>query len=304
MHVVCMYCLLAILSMYGSSDGDLELDISYEQTRTLVLECLGSSGGGQVSSVMISFQTLAKKKGLAVEKRSSSNYRVTTIGGSRSTNLPQKYERWIDDILWDLVIEGIIRPGLGDSLNKGWPWYHITEYGEHVRSEQSSQPYDPDGYLKRVKSIPAIDDTVILYLDESLKSFRQNTLLSSTITLGCASEKAILTLVDTCKNALANPKERSTFEKKTDTISIKRKHDALMKVLKDKVSAQLPYDLKEDLEHYTGGLFSIIRKHRNEAGHPTGKVIRREELYSYLVTFPSYLEKVYALIAWIDGNEI
>jgi hypothetical protein len=290
--------------MYGSSDGDLELDIPYEQTRTLVLECLGSSRGGQVSSVIINFQTLAKQKGLAVEKKRNGNYSVTTFGGGRSTNLPQKYERWVDDILWDLVIEGVIRPGLGDSLNKGWPWYHITEYGEHVLGEQSSQPYDPDGYLKRVIAIPAIDDTVVLYLDESLKSFRQNTLLSSTITLGCASEKAILTLIDTCRDAFTNQQEKSIFEKKTDTISIKRKHDALMKVLKDKVSTQLPYELKEDLEHYVGGLFSILRKHRNDAGHPTGKVIRREELYSYLVIFPSYLEKVYALTCWISDNEI
>lgn len=290
--------------MASFSEDDLDLNISYEQTRALVLDSLGSSGGGTVSAVMQGAQRLAQEKNLATPKNSNSNYKVISSGDGRSTKLPQKYERWIEDILWDLVIEGIIRPGRGDFLNKGWPWYHITEYGEHIRKGQPPQPYDPDGYLVRVTAISNIDSTIVQYLEESLKSFRTNLLLSSTITLGCASEKAILILVDACVKSLSNPREQATFEKKIDTISIKRKHDALLKLLRDKALAQLPYELKEDLDHYLAGLFSIIRKHRNEAGHPTGKVIRREELYSYLVTFPSYLEKVYELASWLSSHEI
>ena len=49
-------------------------------------------------------------------------------------------------------------------------------------------------------------------------------------------------------------------------------------------------------------VFSIIRSHRNDAGHPSGNVVQREHLYAYLVTFPEYLKKVYSLIDWLNAN--
>ena len=124
------------------------------------------------------------------------------------------------------------------------------------------------------------------------------------ITLGCASEKAILLLIDTCQNSLASSTDKATFIKRTDTISIKKKHDELQNILKTKILLTLPYDIKENLDNYLTGLFSIIRAYRNDAGHPSGKTIQREHLYSYLVVFPAYLEKIYTLIDWLGHNSI
>jgi len=286
--------------MFASNDSAIRLEISYEQTRALVVEQLRYSASGQITNLYSSIATLAVQKGIAPGSYLQSSTRYT----NPSYELAQKYKTWVEDIIWDLIIEGIVRPGLGDGINNGLPWYHISEYGKAVIKTQPSQPYDPDSYLATVRAIPDIDDVILIYLEESLKAFRIHCLLSSVITLGCASEKAILILINTCEIAIINPKDKVDFAKKTDTISIKRKHDEFQNILKNKIIPALPKDIKENLDNYLTGIFSIIRNHRSDAGHPTGKLIPREHLYTYLVAFPEYLKKVYSLIDWLNKNTI
>ncbi|AFY61450.1 hypothetical protein [Synechococcus sp. PCC 6312] len=280
-----------------SNDLTIKLDTSYEQTRALVIEVLKSSISGQITSLYSNVANLAVQKGI-VKNPAEANFLNPTY------KLPEKYKTWIEDIIWDLIMEGLVRPGLGDALNPGLPWYHVSEYGKTVLTTQSPQPYDPDGYLNEVRAIPNIDDVIISYLEESLKAFRIHCHLSSVITLGCASEKAILLLIEAYKVAISNPTQQANFAKKTDTLAIKRKHDEFQNLLNAKISPLLPKELKENLDNYLIGLFSIIRSTRNDAGHPSGKEIRREHLYAYLATFPEYLKKVYALIDWLNNNQI
>ena len=280
-----------------SSDLTIKLDTSYEQTRALVIEVLKSSSSGQITSLYSNVAKLAVRKGI-VENPAGANFLNPTY------ELSSKYKIWIEDILWDLITEGLVRPGLGDGLNQGLPWYHVSEYGKTVLTNQSPQPYDPDGYLTEVRAIPNIDEVILSYLEESLKAFRIHCHLSSVITLGCASEKAILLLIQACKAAISNPIDQADFEKSTDTLAIKRKHDEFQNLLKVKIAPLLPRELKENLDNYLIGLFSIIRSTRNDAGHPSGKEIRREPLYAYLATFPEYLKKVYDLIDWLNNNKI
>jgi hypothetical protein len=280
-----------------SNDLTIKLDTSYEQTRALVIEALKSSSSGQMTSLYPNIANLAVRKGV-VENPASANFLNPTY------ELPRKYKIWVEDIFWDLITEGLIRPGLGDGVNQGLPWYHVSEYGKTVLTNQSPQPYDPDGYLAEVRAIPNIDDVILSYLEESLKAFRIHCHLSSVITLGCASEKAILLLIEACKAAISNPADQADLERRTDTLAIKRKHDEFQNLLKAKIVPLLPKELKENLDNYLIGLFSIIRSTRNDAGHPSGKEIRREPLYAYLATFPEYLKKVYDLIDWLNNNKI
>jgi hypothetical protein len=279
-----------------SSDLTVKLDTSYEQTRALVIEVLKSSSSGQIATVLYpGVAKLAVQKGIA-ENPAGANF------SDPPYELPGKYKTWIEDIIWDLIMEGLVRPG--SKAGEGLPWFHVSEYGKTVLITQLPQPYDPDGYLTEIRSIPNIDDVIISYLEESLKAFRIHCHLSSVITLGCASEKAILLLIEACKLAISNPGDQADFEKKTDTLAIKRKHDEFQNLLKARISPLLSRELKENLDNYLIGLFSIIRSTRNDAGHPSGKEIRREPLYAYLATFPEYLKKVYDLIDWLNNNKI
>jgi hypothetical protein len=107
--------------------NEVRFDVSYEQTRSLVVESLGAVSQGQIASLYANIARLAIQKGIAPAHANSG-----TIYGTPQYELSQKYKSWIEDIIWDLIIEGVVRPGLGDTINNGLPWYHVLEYGKTV----------------------------------------------------------------------------------------------------------------------------------------------------------------------------
>lgn len=61
-------------------------------------------------------------------------------------------------------------------------------------------------------------------------------------------------------------------------------------------SQPLPSEVREDLDTRFTGIQWVIRESRNEAGHPTGKILDREMAYVLLNLFPSYCKKMYQLM--------
>lgn len=277
-----------------------ELSQSYEELRSLALEALKRIKSSTQFVGLYSFVAW-----VAVERGFSPNpYANTNIMGPTELALSKKDEARLQDIIWDLLIEGVIRPGLGDGLNSDLPFFHITEYGRGIISGMPISPYDPEGYLKQLqRDIPEIDPVILTYLEESLHTFRIGCLLSSTITLGCASEKALLLLISTYTNALPET-TGSKFRRNTEGRFIKRQFDEFSRMLNCNLMPQLPGDLKDGLENILSGVFSMIRIQRNDAGHPTGREIAREQAYANIVVFPTYLKRVYDLIRWIDSKSI
>jgi hypothetical protein len=206
----------------------------------------------------------------------------------------------VHSIFWDLLIEGIIRPGINDGVNLNLPHYHVTEWGQQVVAAGSeATPYDPDGYLSRLQTaITSIDPVVVTYLNESLHTLRIGCLLSSTIAVGCASEKAFLLLVDAYAAALPSGAQKK-FRDDTNGKMIKRQSETFQKRLNSHLKPLLPGDLAEGIDIIFSSVFEMIRNQRNSAGHPTGKIEPRETVYATLTVFPEYLKKVYALIDWL-----
>jgi hypothetical protein len=288
------------------SDYTVNLAISYEQTRSLVIASIPQNSGGQVANLPDNVAKLAVRNGLVADPKDNDDltprYKLNT-----------KYSTWVEEIFWDLIIEGVLRPSRGDGANSGLSYYHVSEYGNTVLSSQPIQPYDPDGYLiTRIRTIQGLDSVILTYLEESLKAFRIHCLLSSTITLGAGSEKALLVLIEATANSFTDENKKQAFSKATENKMIKTQYDEFHKILQNEIIPALKNakksgdtnakDVLENLEDFLSGVFSIIRKHRNEAGHPTGNVIEREHLYALLTVFPSYLEKVYTLIDWIKEH--
>ena len=94
-----------------------------------------------------------------------------------------------------------------------------------VGGKQPDSPYDPDGYIKSIKEkVPNVDEVILRYIAESAETLRKNCLLSSSIALGCASEKALLLVLEAYKDAL-NPADQTAFIKSNQKIhSIKKRH--------------------------------------------------------------------------------
>lgn len=73
-----------------------------------------------------------------------------------------------------------------------------------------------------------MDPIIVVYLAESLHTFRIGCLLSSTIALGCASEKALLLLVGSYADALPEPRQKK-FRQNTENRLIKRQFEEFSK---------------------------------------------------------------------------
>jgi len=87
----------------------------------------------------------------------------------------------------------------------------------------------------------------VMYLNEALHTFRIGCLLSSTVCLGCASEKAFLLLVEAYASALPQP-QQDKFRKDTENRMIKRQFDEFTKRLEGHLKPRLTGDVKDDLD--------------------------------------------------------
>jgi hypothetical protein len=282
------------------------LNLSYEQLRSVMIEMFRSGGGSQLNQLQTAVPAVAMRMGLMPDPAGppQNNGGMTVIRhgypGSEVSLSGYDYGR-VRNIFWDMVIEGILRPGLADGLNNDLPFFHVTEWGKVSLKEGPTTPYDPDGYLKRlVAEVPNLDQVIVTYLNESLHTFRIGCLLSSTIALGCASEKALLLLIAAYGDSLGTGKRK--FKEKTEGRMIKRQFEDLRKAIDGELRARLPNDLEDGLDVELNAIFDFIRNQRNDAGHPTGKPIERERAYANLVVFPTYAKKVYALIHWLAAN--
>jgi hypothetical protein len=269
------------------------LKVTHEQMRSPVVEALidPKADRSQFAELPEMVGALAIRHGLAQRP----------AGGGP----PGRVLSWPQflDLMWDLMIEGIIRPGRDDS-NLELPHYHLTDFGKHVIKHGPQSPYDPDGYLARLKQeVPLVDGVILTYLNESLHTLRIGCLLSSTVTLGCAAEKALLLLIATYADSLPAPRQQK-FRVKTEGQMIKRQFDEFRKHFEGDLRGRLPQELLEGLDIELVGLFELIRQQRNDAGHPTGKMPKRESAYANLQLFLTYARKLYALIEWVKQNSL
>jgi hypothetical protein len=214
------------------------------------------------------------------------------------------YQDQIREIVWGLVIQGIIIPG-GSSQQPDLPSMQISEWGKKCLETGEFLPHDAGQYLARLRTQnPGIDSNLLLYLQESLGSFRVGAYLASAVMVGVATERALLILCAAIEAALQAQDARERFTAKIKGKVIKQVFEEMWKRL-DPVHDQLAADLnKEDLGAELSGTFDLIRKTRNDAGHPTGRQISREEAHNQLLLFPQYCRVVYDTVNWLQSHPL
>ena len=147
------------------------LNLTYEQLRGVVLRALQHADKAQLAglySLVASYA--AKMRGESSVQQNVIGPRYSDTGFMVGEQNLSGYDKGrVQDILFDLFVEGIARPGFGDGMNDGLPFYHVTEWGRQVIVEGPGAPYDPDGYLARIKAdIATLDPIITTYLNESL----------------------------------------------------------------------------------------------------------------------------------------
>jgi hypothetical protein len=198
------------------------------------------------------------------------------------------------EVFWDLFRQGILTLGK-DELNNAFPFFRVTSHG--VKAVREGDTYfisDTTVFEQRIKNeIPNIDDISILYLKESFQAFRSGCLISSAVMLGVAAEHLFQLLLDQLES---NPNQSSrfsiVFQQRTILPKIEKFKDI---IAADKAS--FPKDVRESFDTQFLGIQSIIRIYRNESGHPTGKVIDREQAFVNLRLFIPFGKMVHYLMS-------
>lgn len=272
-----------------------KLNIPLTELRSLVLEALKSYDSS------FDFKNFCNNLGsLAVKKEIVQN---PNTPGFQTAYFPlqKEDENRVREIIWNLVIEQVLT--IGGYHEDTWPHLSVTEYGKSVLSSQQPVPHDPDGYLGRIKrEIPDLDSIIEAYLTEAIRTYNINQLLSSTITLGCASEKALLILIDTYVSTFNSEESSSNFGKKIRGRFIKIQFDEFNKSFSKHLGG-LPADLRDRYTNTLLGVFEMIRHNRNSAGHPTGKAVDKDTLFANLQVFIVYCKYIYELKTYLEHGK-
>lgn len=267
-----------------------------EVLRSLVFDALRDKPETQFVEVQVKVGELAHAKDLQRLPR----YHA---GADGRGNLTSADAEDIRQLIWELIIQGVLVPGMNDS-NPAWPFIRVTSYGERVLSEGAIIPHDPDGYLLDLRAkVPAVDSLTEMYVSESLQCFLRGTYMASTVMLGVAAEATMLNLIAATAASIDDAEEKEEFEKVTKTWIISRKYNALQEKLPS-FRNNLPREIEQDLEIMLNGCFTLIRNYRNETGHPTGRTIQHDECFANLQLFRVYCKRVYDLIGWLQENKI
>jgi hypothetical protein len=193
------------------------------------------------------------------------------------------------EVFWQMVVEGILAPGMNSS-NLKLPWFHITGHDRKVLASSEPQPYDPTGYLARLRErVPNPDPTVVAYLAESLETFRKANLVASTVMLGIAAERVFLLLCDSIAAALSNAAEKNAFTKLLDRFPMKPKLDWVQNKIQQ-VQKQAPPGFPENATIMLVAIYDLMRCQRNELGHPreVPPNVHRRDSFVNLQIFPRY----------------
>ena len=209
------------------------------------------------------------------------------------------------DVLWELMIQGVIAPGL-NAANPNLPFFHITEYGERVISEQKYMPHDPTGYLDHFRAeIENADPVIIAYLTESLECFVRGNPIACVVMLGIAAERVFLLLCSALNDSLSDPSEKAKFDRVLKRNAMKPKMDWFLDKIQ-RLQRGSPRPLPDNVNIMLCTIYDFIRCQRNDLGHPQDNLpnVTREEAYVNLRVFPSYYEMTNQVMAYFRENKV
>lgn len=263
------------------------MDHSYEEIRSCVLDILAGRESGQYGSSQ--YRNLQVTAAEVFLRRETPGFQPRG-----ESSLSARDRELFLEVFWDLFRQGIITLGLNDS-NPNFPFFRVSATGQQILSGQ--QPYffhDLSSYESVIlANIPEIDSITLLYLKEAMQAFLSGCLLSSSVMLGVATEHSFLKLLETIES---NTAYSATYQNAFSQRTILQKFNKFKNIL-DQNTATLPPQIKEDLDTNLAGILSMIRTFRNESGHPSGRIIAREQAYILLQLFVPCCKKIYDLIA-------
>lgn len=207
------------------------------------------------------------------------------------------------ELIWELIIQGILTPGM-NAANPELPRLRLTAYGERCVNENTILPHDYGTYLESIKSMSVPTDSVFLvYITESVEAFNKGLYNSSVLSLGIASEQLTVMLIEGYRSAIKTEENKEKFNQALARARhIAYQFEEVYKRL-ESVKGQMPNDIGHDISMLKF-LEEMIRRNRNDAGHPSGRVFSRDEAQAALIVFPQHYKTTVKILDWLSNAEI
>lgn len=269
--------------------------------KSLMFEHFRTGRSSQVMEVVNQVAILAVRKGLAPVASGANPSHLHALGFDNMRFVPD----YVQQVMWQLLAQGVLVWGLGAESNNTYPFYRLTEYGKSVVKDGAPQPYDPDGFVAEYDRIVASGDPIARdYLVEAVRAFNANCLKSAAVMLGAASERVVYQLHAAFGSAISDATKKAKFEKDSAGITVSRKYGALKDRLDLMVAGKkLPFELAETVGNELPSAFQIIRRCRNDAGHPEIPTSTdADTVFLNLRVFTEYARRVEALTTFFKAN--
>jgi len=206
------------------------------------------------------------------------------------------------EAVWLLISQGLAFIDFSQSAPENWE-LKLTRAGQQAAFDQGFNPDNAGQYLKKLQeTIPELSPLVLRYTYEAVRSYVHRCYLASAVMLGVASEAAFFDLAEAFAGWLPE-NESSKFRKILDD---PRKHyiskfEAFRKRIQSH-KPELPHRLADNMALMMDSVLDLLRIYRNDAAHPTGKEIDRDDAYGNLQMFARYLKRMYDLKAFFEGR--
>ncbi len=212
--------------------------------------------------------------------------------------------REIMSTVWSLVGQGLAYIDYSQPAPENWELL-LTNAGRSAAHDEEMNPDNSGDYLERLGAkVPNLNPTVLQYARESVVAYNSRCYLASAVMLGVASEAAFLEMARSFGNWLPDGQKQKFLKIIDDPrlnyiakfLDFRKKIEPLKSSIPDELSGSMSLTLDSVLD--------LLRVYRNEAGHPTGKQVARDDAFVNLQMFARYLEKLYALKTFFDSGPL
>ena len=174
------------------------------------------------------------------------------------------------EAIWRLVSMGLVYLDFEQPATENWS-ARLTDRGRKAADGRAAEPSHPEGYLARFRrDVPTISDIAMLYVRESLASFGSGAAIAAVAMAGVASEAMFFEMADAFCAWLQGQEQLNLCDILDRGGPIVRQLSEVRTRLQRYVP-RIPKELADGLPLWLDSLADLLRRDRNDAGHPTGK---------------------------------
>lgn len=221
-----------------------------------------------------------------------------------SPQLRSRFLVLVNEVMWQLLVQGVITVGMNAS-NPSLPFFRITDYGQKVLEAERFIPHDATGYIQALKAVTGVvaTDVAITYIEEALNCFNSGCHMASVLLLGIAAESIFNGMCEIVRESLKNGSEQKNLDPQ---MPVKLRHRWVVQKYQSFPAAIRREQLPESLDFTLTSLYDLIRRQRNELGHPQDKppMLSREEAFIFFRVFPGFVRDAQSFAAYCQKDGI